>query len=135
MKFFQLNGNLFVVFRPVVVLLADEHARDHDLRKKGNFGKYSTTKATDSYPAYSALFLFTQIQYCLTKGKSKFLFSLSFLFMPFLLSRFFCSFASSFFRNPSFNLSHTEINVLPLEEGGHTSLSSVCWVDLLEIFS
>ena len=76
MKFFQLNGNLSVVFRPVVVLLADEHARDHDLRKKGIFGKSSTTKATDSYPAYSALFLFTQIQYCLTKGKSKYLFSL-----------------------------------------------------------
>ena len=72
MKFFQLNGNLSVVFRPVVVLLADEHARDHDLRKKGIFGKSSTTKATDSYPAYSALFLFTQIQYCLTnKGKIK----------------------------------------------------------------
>ena len=135
MKFFQLNGNLSVVFRPVVVLLADEHARDHYLRKKGNFVKSSTTQETSSYPAYSALFLFTQIQYCLTKGKSKYLFSLSFLFLPFLLSL--SSFVPSLHLSSGIlpSISHTKINILPLEEGGHTSLSSVCWVDLLEIFS
>ena len=50
MKFFQLNGNLSVVFRPVVVLLADEHARDHDLRKKRQFWKIFNEKRNQFLP-------------------------------------------------------------------------------------
>ena len=122
------------MLRPIVVLLADKHACDHNL-SRDKFGKDQVEKSNWFLPRILGIPPLHRDPILSGKGVKQ--------SNP--VSRFFLlffSFLSSLSLSlplPSFPFIVPPIQYEglgpPLEEASHTSLSSVCWVDPLGIFS